>query len=61
MNNCEEKEKEQLDMNLDFISMYLDDCIVSHEPEPEVLSNYCNYEIPEYHYGERELTPDYLE
>lgn len=56
MQNCT---KIGIDDTLNLISKAMDYCINAHEPSPEILSNYCNYEIPEERYGESEpYTPD---
>lgn len=61
MEECKEIYKRKIDENLDIVSVWLNDCINAHEPQQEVMSNYCNYEIPEEHFGEVERTPDYLD
>lgn len=47
--------EKNIDEELDLLSIRLNTCINAREPDPEkILSDYCNYETPEEHYGEVE-------
>lgn len=59
LQSCKNDHEKYVDLELYYISMWLNDCLASHEPNVEILSSFCNYEKPEDHYGERET--NYIE
>lgn len=61
MEECLNNYRLELNDEVKYISMWLDDCIDSHETEHIILSNYCSYEIPEENYGENERYPRWLD